>query len=164
MEEATGIMTRYGGLTEFSCRCCPFSLDSHCLCFLHIQLLCHEVNCLNDVCGMGGVENKDGGNQWYRFITPIFLHIGKKCMLQDVYSQYSNVIPAKVNHCTLFLYASLVCGWGVEVWRSHGKTRYFIFTCIIVVVVVVVVCVFFLWWWLGGGGGGFLQRGRETNY
>lgn len=42
-----------------------------------IKLLCSQVNCLDDICGMSGVKNKTGGHQWYRLITPIFLHLGE---------------------------------------------------------------------------------------
>ncbi|KAJ7371059.1 hypothetical protein OS493_028222 [Desmophyllum pertusum] len=40
------------------------------------KILCSEVNCLDDICAMSGVKNKTGGHQWYRLITPIFLHLG----------------------------------------------------------------------------------------
>ncbi|XP_068682671.1 inactive rhomboid protein 1-like [Montipora foliosa] len=40
------------------------------------KLLCHDVNCLNDICGMSGGLDKDGGDQWYRLVTAIFLHLG----------------------------------------------------------------------------------------
>ena len=42
------------------------------------KVVCSDVNCLNDVCGMGGVH-KEGGDQWFRLITAIFLHIGEFC-------------------------------------------------------------------------------------
>lgn len=45
------------------------------------KILCRDVNCLDGICGMTGVENKTGGHQWYRLITPIFLHLGKLAML-----------------------------------------------------------------------------------
>eukprot|EP00124_Ichthyophonus_hoferi_P003688 Ihof_evm1s336 gene=Ihof_evmTU1s336 len=39
--------------------------------------LCQTTStCLNDVCKMGGISNPDRPNQWWRFITPIFLHVG----------------------------------------------------------------------------------------
>ena len=41
------------------------------------KMLCSDVNCLDGICGMTGVKNKTGGHQWYRLITPIFLHLGK---------------------------------------------------------------------------------------
>ena len=52
------------------------------------QLLCVDVNCLNDVCGMSGVESREEAKQWYRLITPIFLHLGKKT---KVFSGFSLV-------------------------------------------------------------------------
>ena len=45
------------------------------------QILCSDVNCLDSICGMTGVKNKIGGHQWYRLITPIFLHLGKLAKL-----------------------------------------------------------------------------------
>eukprot|EP00123_Amoebidium_parasiticum_P013877 comp22203_c0_seq2/m.32657 comp22203_c0_seq2/g.32657 ORF comp22203_c0_seq2/g.32657 comp22203_c0_seq2/m.32657 type:complete len:437 (-) comp22203_c0_seq2:121-1431(-) len=33
-------------------------------------------NCLNDVCKMGGLQDPQYPNQWWRFVTPIFLHVG----------------------------------------------------------------------------------------
>jgi len=39
--------------------------------------LCQDVpSCLETVCGMGGFNNPGEPNQWWRFITPIFLHVG----------------------------------------------------------------------------------------
>ena len=43
-------------------------------------MLCSDVNCLDGICGMTGVKNKTGGHQWYRLITPIFLHLGRLCL------------------------------------------------------------------------------------
>jgi len=42
------------------------------------KVVCGDVNCLNGVCGMGGVD-KEGGDQWFRLITAIFLHLGEFC-------------------------------------------------------------------------------------
>eukprot|EP00122_Pirum_gemmata_P010192 Pgem_evm1s9424 len=32
--------------------------------------------CLNEVCQMGGLKDQENPNQWWRYITPIFLHVG----------------------------------------------------------------------------------------
>eukprot|EP00299_Pterocystis_sp_00344_P003356 c1392_g1_i1.p1 GENE.c1392_g1_i1~~c1392_g1_i1.p1 ORF type:complete len:560 (+),score=124.63 c1392_g1_i1:25-1680(+) len=39
--------------------------------------LCSEVNCMGAICGMGTLGSRDGTpNQWWRFLTPIFMHVG----------------------------------------------------------------------------------------
>eukprot|EP00298_Acanthocystis_sp_HF-20_P015468 c21152_g1_i1.p1 GENE.c21152_g1_i1~~c21152_g1_i1.p1 ORF type:complete len:473 (+),score=189.33 c21152_g1_i1:131-1420(+) len=40
--------------------------------------LCSDVNCFNGICGMGTLGNINGEtpNQWWRFVTPIFMHVG----------------------------------------------------------------------------------------
>eukprot|EP01134_Creolimax_fragrantissima_P002740 CFRG2740T1 len=50
--------------------------------------LCQDYdNCLDDVCEMGGLKDSQKPNQWWRYITPIFLHVGVlhlifNCMFQ----------------------------------------------------------------------------------
>ncbi|KAK0410306.1 hypothetical protein QR680_005056 [Steinernema hermaphroditum] len=39
-------------------------------------LLCSQVNCLQEVCGMMPFLHEDSPNQLYRFFTPIFIHAG----------------------------------------------------------------------------------------
>ncbi|KAL9954611.1 hypothetical protein ACROYT_G042175 [Oculina patagonica] len=51
------------------------------------KMLCSEVNCLDGICGMSGVKNKTGGHQWYRLITPIFLHLGVFHLLTNLLFQ-----------------------------------------------------------------------------
>eukprot|EP00127_Corallochytrium_limacisporum_P000465 Clim_evm21s13 gene=Clim_evmTU21s13 len=41
------------------------------------QESCRDVNCLDDICGTAGSsDDPQNPNQWWRFITPMFLHAG----------------------------------------------------------------------------------------
>eukprot|EP00301_Raphidiophrys_heterophryoidea_P025641 c8653_g1_i1.p1 GENE.c8653_g1_i1~~c8653_g1_i1.p1 ORF type:complete len:443 (-),score=94.17 c8653_g1_i1:408-1700(-) len=48
--------------------------------------MCREVNCLEDMCGMGGFA-QNIPDQWWRLITPIFMHIGVIHLLFNVVFQ-----------------------------------------------------------------------------
>ena len=37
---------------------------------------CKEVDCLSGVCGWGGFKSKDKPDQWFRFIIPMWEHVG----------------------------------------------------------------------------------------
>eukprot|EP00299_Pterocystis_sp_00344_P014695 c7293_g1_i3.p1 GENE.c7293_g1_i3~~c7293_g1_i3.p1 ORF type:complete len:498 (-),score=75.85 c7293_g1_i3:57-1502(-) len=50
--------------------------------------LCSHVNCLEAVCGMGGFWGKDEPNQWFRFVTPIFMHVGVLHLIPNLLFQY----------------------------------------------------------------------------
>ncbi|CAH3150014.1 unnamed protein product [Porites lobata] len=51
------------------------------------KLLCKDVNCLDGICGMYKVKDKTSGHQWYRLITPIFLHLGVIHLVTNLFFQ-----------------------------------------------------------------------------
>lgn len=83
------------------------------------KLLCREVNCLDGICGMTGVKNKTGGHQWYRLITPIFLHLGVIHLITNLMFQIPVGILIEreigtIRTCLIYLISgiggNLVCG------------------------------------------------------
>lgn len=42
----------------------------------HAELCSQHDNCLSETCGMGGNPNPSHPNQWWRYLTPVFLHVG----------------------------------------------------------------------------------------
>ena len=79
------------------------------------------MNCLDGICGMSGVKNKTGGHQWYRLITPIFLHLGKlaklrlspvilveeavgMCEMNIGFSHTTSLCMAPLDHCAVYCY------------------------------------------------------------
>eukprot|EP00299_Pterocystis_sp_00344_P011705 c5505_g1_i1.p1 GENE.c5505_g1_i1~~c5505_g1_i1.p1 ORF type:complete len:624 (+),score=120.41 c5505_g1_i1:203-1873(+) len=72
---------------EIVLRPCCFGLDGQCAVVAEDycnaldgmwhdkKQLCSEVNCMEGLCGLGGFHGKDP-DQWWRLITPIFMHIG----------------------------------------------------------------------------------------
>eukprot|EP01135_Chromosphaera_perkinsii_P000076 Nk52_evm27s24 gene=Nk52_evmTU27s24 len=45
---------------------------------------CSQVDCLSDVCGWGGFASQDEPDQWFRFIIPMFEHVGIFHMLVNL--------------------------------------------------------------------------------
>jgi len=77
------------------------------------------VNCLDDICGMSGVKDKTGGHQWYRLITPIFLHLGVIHLLTNLFFQIPVGILIEreigtVRTCLIYMISgiggNLICG------------------------------------------------------
>eukprot|EP00118_Oscarella_pearsei_P017384 m.171691 g.171691 ORF g.171691 m.171691 type:complete len:729 (+) comp39070_c1_seq4:1248-3434(+) len=73
---------------------------------------CREVNCLSDVCSMGGLSadvnntyQPANPNQWWRFITPLVFHLG-------------------FIHLTLVVVFQLFVGWSIE--KTAGWLRVFL--------------------------------------
>lgn len=53
-----------------------------------LQSLCRDVNCLADVCDVAAfadsADSQENANQWYRFVTPVFLHAGGLAFMEMI--------------------------------------------------------------------------------
>ena len=76
--------------------------------------LCSQVSCLGDVCGMTPFMRRDHPDQFYRFVTPLFIHPGFVFLTFISLNRFCRIIPCIVTVWIQFTYMrkfEIMIGW-----------------------------------------------------